>query len=71
MTIQYFSDTDTLLVTFNDRRVEQTRDLDEEMTLDLDAQGQVVAITLEHASRRADVHSVSFQQVPAAKAATA
>jgi len=63
MKIQYFVDTDTLLITLNDRPVIETRDLDESATLDLDAGGQVVALTLEHASQRSDVHSVSYQQV--------
>jgi len=66
MKIQFFADTDTLLITFNDRSVAETRDLDENTTLDLDAQGRIVAMTLEHASQRADVHSVSYEQVPAA-----
>jgi uncharacterized protein YuzE len=69
MKIQCFADTDTLLITFNDRGVAETRDLDENATLDLDTKGQVVAMTLEHASQRADVHSVSFEEIPAAKAA--
>lgn len=71
MKIQYFADTDTLLITFNDRGVAETRDLDENATLDLDTQGQVVAMTLEHASQHADVHTVSFEQIPAAKTAVA
>jgi uncharacterized protein YuzE len=71
MKIQYFADTDTLLITFNEGSVAETRDLDETTTLDLDAEGRLVALTLEHASQRADVHSVSFQQIPAtAPAAT-
>ena len=63
MKIQYFFDSDTLFITFSDRPVIETRDLDESATLDLDAEGQVVALTLEHASRRSDVHSVSYQQM--------
>jgi uncharacterized protein YuzE len=68
MKIQYFADTDTLLITFNDRPVAETRDLDENTTIDLDAEKRLLALTLEHASQRADVHSVSYQQVPAPKA---
>lgn len=62
MKIQYFTDSDTLLIAFNERLVTDTRDLDQDTTLDVDAQGQVVAITLEHASQRVEVHRVSFQQ---------
>lgn len=66
MKIHYFADTDTLLITFNERPVAETRDLDENTTLDLDAENRLVALTLEHASRRADISSVSFQQLPGA-----
>jgi uncharacterized protein YuzE len=65
MKIQYFADTDTLLITFNESPVAETRDLDENTTLDLDSQNRLVALTLEHASRRADVSAVLFQQLPA------
>ena len=65
MKIQYFADTDTLLIALNDRPVAETRDLDDNTTLDLDGEGHLVALTLEHASQRADVHSLSYQQVPA------
>ena len=68
MKIQCFADTDTLLITFNDRPVSETQDLDEDTTLDLDAEGRVVALTFEHASEWADVHSVSYQQEFAEKA---
>ena len=65
MKIQYFADTDTLLIALNDRPVAETRDLDENTMLDLDGKGRLVALTLEHASQQADVHSLSFEQVPA------
>jgi uncharacterized protein YuzE len=71
MKIQYFADTDTLLVTFNERAVAETRDLDEATVLDLDAQGQVVALTLEHARDRVDVDSVTYQQLKQAPVGSA
>jgi YD repeat-containing protein len=64
MKIQYFADTDTLLITLNNREVTETRDIDEDTTLDFDEQGRIVAITMEHASERADIHNLSFQQMP-------
>jgi uncharacterized protein YuzE len=63
MKIQYFADTDTLLLTFNEQAVAETRDLDEATVLDFDAQGQVVALTLEQARDRVDVDSVTYQQL--------
>jgi uncharacterized protein YuzE len=65
MKIRYFTDTDTLLVEFRDVPVVETRDLDENTILDLDAQGNVCAITIEHASQRAGAPDFSYEQVTA------
>ncbi|GBL05174.1 DUF2283 domain-containing protein [Glaciecola sp. KUL10] len=51
MKMSYFDDTDTLYVEFSSTKVAETKDLDERTTLDLDATGEIVAITLEHASQ--------------------
>ncbi len=65
MRIRYFEDTDTLLIEFKDVLVAETRDLDENTMLDLDAQGNVCAITVEHASQRAGIPHFSYEQVAA------
>jgi uncharacterized protein YuzE len=65
MRIRYFSDTDTLLIEFRDALVAETRDLDENTVLDVDAQGNICAITVEHASIRADIPRFSYEQVAA------
>ncbi len=65
MKIRYFEDTDTLLIELKDGAVDETRDLDEDTMLELDAQGQVLAITLEHATTRAELSSFSFDRVAA------
>jgi uncharacterized protein YuzE len=56
MKVQYFAETDTLYIEFRDRDIAETKDLDENTVLDLDAKGNVCAITFEHASERTDVH---------------
>lgn len=66
MNIKYFKDTDTLYIEFKARPVAETRDLDENTLLDYDAQGRIVALTLEHASERADIPQFSFRQFPEA-----
>ena len=65
MKIRYFSDTDTLLIEFREAPVAETRDLDENTVLDLDAQGNIRSITIEHASKRADAPHFSYEQVAA------
>jgi uncharacterized protein YuzE len=65
MKVRYFADTDTLLIEFRDARVAETRDLDENTLLDVDSQGSICAMTVEHASQRAGAPQFSYEQVPA------
>lgn len=65
MKVQYFPDTDTLYIKFRDRDIVETKDLDENTVLDLDAEGNVCAITFEHASERTDVHHVTVEGIAA------
>jgi uncharacterized protein YuzE len=65
MKVRYFKDTDTLLMEFRDAPIAETRDLDENTLLDLDINGNICAITIEHASARAGAPEFSYEQVPA------
>ncbi len=65
MKIKYFQDTDTLYIEFKSSPVSESRDLDENTLLDLDAEGNVCGITVEHASDRADIPQFSFEQIAA------
>ena len=67
MKIQYFADTETLYIEFRPVQVTETRDLDENTTLDLDERGEIAAITVEHASDRAGIPGFSYEQVAAAR----
>lgn len=65
MRIRYFEDSDTLLIEFKEVPVAETRDLDENTVLDFDAEGNICAITVEHASKRAGIPQFSYEQVTA------
>lgn len=65
MKARYFTDTDTLLLELRDAPVAESRDLDENTILDLDAGGNICAITIEHASKRAGAPDFSYEQVTA------
>ncbi len=65
MKVQYFKDTDTLYIEFRVEDVSESRDLDENTIMDLDADGNVCAITFEHASRRTDVQQVTLEGIAA------
>ncbi|HLG30350.1 MAG TPA: DUF2283 domain-containing protein [Candidatus Brocadiales bacterium] len=63
MKIKYFSDTDTLLINFTDKEIVETQDLNENILIELDKDGNLVSMTIEHARRQADIEDFSYQQV--------
>ncbi len=65
MRMKYFQQTDTLYIELRGAEVSETRDFDENTQIDLDAQGTMCGITIEHASQRTDVPNLSFEQVAA------
>ena len=65
MTIKYFQDADTLHIEFRVAEVAETKDLDENTQLDLDKDGNICSMTIEHAKDRADIPHFSFEQIAA------
>ena len=65
MKIRYFTDTDTLYIEFQDRPVAEIKDLDDNTMLELDDDGNICAITVEHASTRAGIPDFSYEQITA------
>jgi len=65
MKIKYFQDTDTLYIELRGIEVAETKDLDENTLLDLDHNGNLCGITIEHARERADIPHFSYEQVAA------
>lgn len=65
MKVTFFADTDTLYLEFKPNPIAETRDLDENTLLELDAEGRIVALTIEHASERTGIPTFTYEQVPA------
>jgi len=65
MKVQYFEDTDTLYIGFQGGEIFETRDLDENTLLDVDTDGNVCAITFEHASLRTDISHLQVEGIAA------
>ncbi len=63
MKIKYFTDTDTALMEFSDHQVAQTKEINENIYIDLDADGKLVNMTIEHASRQANITEIAYQQI--------
>lgn len=63
MKIKYFTDTDTALLEFSTKPVIETREVSEAVNLDLDADGNIVNMTIEHAKQKAGMKEVAFQEM--------
>jgi len=63
MKIKYFEDTDTLYIELRPAEVAENKDLDENTLLDLDRDGKICGITIEHAQDRAQLPGFSYELV--------
>jgi uncharacterized protein YuzE len=68
MKIKYFPDTDTALIEFALLPVGETREISEDIYVDLDESGRLVSMTIEHAKTSAAIKELSFQEVAATAA---
>ena len=65
MKVKYFTDTDTLYIELNERPAAQTTELNENVLLDLDRDGKVVALTVEHAAEHSGKMDFSYEATAA------
>ena len=63
MKVRYFSATDTALVEFTDHEVADTKEIGENVYVDLDGHGNLVSMTIEHARNNARLQEFSYQEV--------
>jgi uncharacterized protein YuzE len=63
MRVKYFSETDTALVEFTDHEVAETKEISENIYVDLDKQGNLVSMTIEHARTNARLGEFSYQEM--------
>ena len=63
MKIKYFNDTDTALVEFTENPVKETREISENVYIDLDEKDNLVSMTIEHAKTTAHLPDISYQQI--------
>jgi len=61
MQAKYFPDTDTLLLQFNNHEIIETYDVNEDILVEVDKEGGMVSMTIEHAKRQTNVNEFSYQ----------
>jgi len=62
MNVKYFKDTDTALLEFSSQPVEETREISENVYVDLDKSGNLVSMTIEHAAKVAALPSINLEE---------
>ena len=63
MKIKYFEDTDTASLEFSQRPVFETKEINENIYLDLDEDRNLIGMTIERALSQANINEVSFEQI--------
>ena len=65
MKVQYFTDTDTLHLELSTAEPVETKELAENLYVDIDSEGWVVALTVEHAESTGAASDFTYQKIGA------
>ena len=63
MNIKFFTDTDTALIEFSDNDVYETKEVNENIYIDLDSGGNLVSITIEHAKNSTSFRELTYKEI--------
>ena len=64
MKLHYYADTDSLYIELNARPSADSREIADGLVVDFDAQGNVVGIDVDHASKKLDLGSLEAESLP-------
>ena len=63
MKVKYFHDTGTALIEFSTYEVVETKEINENLYIDLDSTGNIVSITVEHANIHTNLPNLYYEQI--------
>jgi uncharacterized protein YuzE len=63
MKVKYFKDTDTAIIEFNNLKVLETIEINENIYIDTDKDNKLVSITIEHANANAKLPEFSYEEI--------
>ena len=64
MKVKYFPDTDTAHIEFRNETVQETKEISENIYIDIDEKGNIISMTIEHAKDNAGLWEFSYQEMP-------
>ena len=65
MKLNYYADTDSLYIDLSERPSVESREITEGIVLDYDAEGNLVGIDIDNASRKVDLKKLTLNKLPA------
>lgn len=65
MKLKYYRDTDSLYIDLSSKSSADSREISEGIVLDYDADGNLVGIDIDNASRKIDMREVILSKIPA------
>ena len=64
MRIEYFPETDSLYIEFTARPGADSREIDDGIVIDVDADGHVIGIDIDQASKHLDLGTLDIKRIP-------
>lgn len=65
MKLNYYKDTDSLYIDLSSKPSAESREISQGIVLDYDADGNLVGIDIDNASRKVDLKEISLSRIPA------
>jgi uncharacterized protein YuzE len=67
MKISYYPDTDSLYIDLSAQPSAESREISEGIVLDYDAQGRLVGIDIDNASKKVELKKLTLNKLPASE----
>lgn len=64
MKLRYYPDTDTLSIRLKEGNSIETNEIANDVVVDMDAEGDIISIDIEHASQKFDLNAVEIVNLP-------
>jgi uncharacterized protein YuzE len=65
MKLNYYPDTDSLYIDLSEKPSAESREISEGVVLDYDAEGNLVGIDIDNASKKVQLKELSLKKLPA------
>ena len=63
MEVKYFPDSDILFITFSDKEIVKTQDINQDIIIQFDKNGDLVNMTIKQAKQQANIDNFSYNKV--------